>query len=91
VLGEGVGQRLGELQLGEVVAICDHLGLLGRGELKHEVLREALGVALDLLVQPLGVHAVQRSQVGVDDHLLIIVVGRSCVLARPRGAVDRGV
>ena len=41
-----VGQHLGELQLGKVVAICDHLGLLGGVELEHEIAGEAVGVAL---------------------------------------------
>src|SRR5882762_8502126 len=35
MLGEGDRQSLGELQLLEVVAICDHLGLLRGGELQQ--------------------------------------------------------
>jgi hypothetical protein len=41
ILGEGERQSLGELQLLEVVAICDHLGLLCGGELccQNRILR----------------------------------------------------
>ena len=34
VLGEGVGQNFEKLQFLEVVTVCDHLGLLGGGELE---------------------------------------------------------
>jgi hypothetical protein len=50
VFREGKGQRLGEFELREAVTICDHLVLLLRREPEHEILREAIGVALDLLV-----------------------------------------
>ena len=52
----------GEFQLLEVVAICDHLGFFIERELKQEVAREAFPVAFDLLIESLGLHAVQRSQ-----------------------------
>ena len=53
----------------EVVAICEHLGLLGGVELVQEIGGEALAVGLDLLIEPLGRHAVQGGQVHVDHHL----------------------
>lgn len=99
MLGECKRQRPGKLQLGEVVAICDHLGLLGRGQLKHEVDGKPLPVALDLLVEPLGRDAVKAGQVHVNHHPLAThdvyaaldlwpeVRAHSCGLAsvRPRG------
>ena len=51
MLGEGVGTGLGELEAGEVVAICDHLFFLLRGKLKDEVGGESLSVALHLFVE----------------------------------------
>ncbi len=50
MLREGVREGLGELEFIEVVAICDHLGFLFGRELEHEILGEALLVALHLLV-----------------------------------------
>jgi len=70
VLGEGVGAGLGELEAGEVVAICDHTSLLDRGKLKNEVGRETLYVALDLFIEAFGRHAVEGSEVGVQNNLL---------------------
>jgi hypothetical protein len=58
MLGEGERQSVGELQLLEVVATCDHLGLLCGCELEHEAGRKPAAVSLDLLVEPLGRHAV---------------------------------
>jgi hypothetical protein len=52
-----------------VVTVCDHLDLLGGIELKHEVRREALRIALDGLVQRLGRHAIELGQIGVNHHL----------------------
>lgn len=46
----------------EVVAICDHLIALGSAELEDEIGRKAPGTALDLLVQPLSGHAVERGE-----------------------------
>ena len=68
MFGEGERQSPGELQLLEVVAICDHLGLLCGGELEHEVGRKPAAVTLDLLVEALGRHAVDLGQIGVDHH-----------------------
>lgn len=42
----------------EVVAICDHLVAPGATELEDKIIREALRVALNLLIQALGGHAV---------------------------------
>lgn len=49
VFGGGVGLHLGEFEFVQVVAICDHLGLLGWRELEQEIGAETLAVALDLL------------------------------------------
>ena len=51
-----------------MIAICDHLGLLGCGELKQKVGWEALPVALDLLIEPLGLHPVEVGQVHINHH-----------------------
>jgi hypothetical protein len=53
-------------QLPEVVAICDHLHLLALGETKHEVAGKPILVALHLLVQSLGRHAVDQGQVSIE-------------------------
>jgi len=68
MLGKRIRQGFGKFELLEVVAICDHLGLLSGSELKQEVSREALPVAFDLFVKPLGFHAIQRGQVHIDHH-----------------------
>ena len=54
----------------EVVTICNHLVALGATELEYEIFREALRVALDLLVQALGWHVVERGEGGIDHDLL---------------------
>lgn len=61
MLGDG-GHRWGKLEPPEVVAICDHLVAL---ELEDKIDGKARDVALDLLVQPLSGHAVERGEVGV--------------------------
>jgi flagellar hook-length control protein FliK len=38
--------------------------------LQHEIVREALAVALDLLIQAFGRHAIELGQIGVDDDAL---------------------
>jgi hypothetical protein len=40
---------------------------LGAGEAEHEIFGEALGVALDLLVQTLGRDAVEGGEIGIED------------------------
>jgi len=45
------------------------LGLFG-GELEHKIFREALGIALDLLVVSLGGHPVDGGELAVEDHTL---------------------
>jgi len=69
VFGERVGRCSGKLQLGEVVTVCDHLVLFGRGQLEQEVSWKATGVALDGLVQRFCGYAIQLGQIGVDDDL----------------------
>ena len=64
-------------QLGEVVAICDHLGLLGRAQLEHEVAGEAIRVALDLLIT-LPAYAALRPY----------VVGLECIEPKEADAVQ---
>lgn len=67
---KGNGIVGGKLKPLEVVAICDHLVALGAAELEDEIDGKAPGVALDLLVQRLGGHAVERGEVGVDHDLV---------------------
>ena len=43
---------------------------LGAGEAEHEVIGEARGVALDLLVQALGGDAVEGGEIGIEDDAL---------------------
>lgn len=45
--------------------VCDHLGLLGRVELEHEIRWKAPRIAFDGLIQGLGGHAVEFGQVGM--------------------------
>ena len=58
-------QCLGKFQILEVVAICDHLGFLISRKLKEEIAGKAVPVTFDLLIQPLGLYPVQRSQVHI--------------------------
>ena len=53
-----------------MVAICDHLFFLLGVQPEHEVVREAVRVALDLLVETLRRHAVQLGEIGIQHHLL---------------------
>jgi len=64
-----------------VVAICNHLGLLLPGQLEREVGRKPLGVAPCLLVEPLRAHAVELGEVGIDEHLLRLMLP-TAVLSR---------
>ena len=59
-LDESIGMRPGELELLEVVAICDHLVLFSLGKLKHEVFRKPLFVPFHLFIQTLCGYAVER-------------------------------
>jgi hypothetical protein len=54
MLGECPGQRGGELQVSEVVAICDHLLFFFLSQLEQEVLGKAVAVATRLLVETLA-------------------------------------
>lgn len=71
VLGEGVGKGAGKFEAREVVAICDHLGFFRSGDLKHEVLGGSIRVALDLIIEAFGRHALKSSEVGIKNHLLL--------------------
>lgn len=62
------GSALENFSLSGVVAVCDHLGLLFGCQLEQKVAGEAVAIALDLLVEPLGGHAVERGQVDIDCH-----------------------
>jgi len=62
------GQRLCEFQVLKGVAICDHLGLLLLGETVSKIFGESLGIAFDLLVEPLGRYSVKTRKVGIDQH-----------------------
>ena len=71
VLGEGKRQRRGKLEPPEVVTICNHLVPLGATELEYKIFWEALRVALNLLMQALGVHVVERGEVGINHDLVV--------------------
>ena len=66
MLSECERKGLRELQLLEVVAICDHLNLLIGRELEHEVFRESLSITLNLLIQPTCRHAIKLCKVGIN-------------------------
>lgn len=61
-------KRLGEFQVVEVVAICDHLRLLGLSESVAEIFGESLSVSFDLLIEPLGRDSVKPCKIGIDQH-----------------------
>jgi hypothetical protein len=69
VLGESERHRRGKLEPMEVVANCDHLVASGAAELEGKIGGKTHGIALDLLVQPLGGYAVKRGEVGSDHDL----------------------
>lgn len=54
-----------------MVTTCDHLRLLAGRELKHEVPRKPLRIALDGLIERLGRHPVEHGQIGIDDDLVL--------------------
>ena len=54
MLCEHVRQMRGILEILEVVAICDHPGLLITGQLKHEIRGEAPDITPDLFVKTFG-------------------------------------
>ena len=57
-------------ELSEVVAICDRFLFLFERVLEHEVFGETCRIAFDCLIQCLGSHRAQTSQVG-SYHLLL--------------------
>jgi hypothetical protein len=67
VLSECERKGLRKLELFEVVAICDHLSLLTRRNLKHEVFGEPFPVTLNLLIQSTCRDPVKLRKVGVND------------------------
>ena len=70
MLRENERHGLGELEVLEVVAICDHLRFFFRSELEHEVVGKAIQIAPDLLVEAAGRYTVSLCEVGIYDHLL---------------------
>jgi hypothetical protein len=54
MFGEGVGQPRRELEVGEVVTICDHLLFLAGVDLKHKIRREPVTVLVTLLIRSSG-------------------------------------
>jgi hypothetical protein len=42
--------------------------MLRIGEAQHKVLRKALNVALRRLIEPPGAHAIDRSQIAIENH-----------------------
>ena len=72
VLGEGVGRKARvavALGTGRKLRPVQRLHF-SRRELEHEIFRKAFPVTPDLLVQPLGGHAIERGEVGVDHDLV---------------------
>lgn len=82
LFGYGERHRRGKFEPPEVVAICDRLAALGAAELEDKIGGKAPDVALDLLVQMLGGHAVERGQVGA--HLSRSAVQAAGSLGLPR-------
>jgi hypothetical protein len=70
MLGEGIGQARREFQEGKVVAICDHLGLLARRQLEHEIVREPFDVPFGLLVEAFGGDSIGRGEIVAEDDAL---------------------
>ena len=72
MLGEGVGRKariamlLGTGRiLRPVQSYC-----LGLGQAEYEIRREACGIALDLLVEALGSHAIESGELGIEQYPL---------------------
>lgn len=68
VFGEGIGQSFRKFDPLEVVTICDHLPLFPIRQLKAEILRKALDVTFNSLVEHLGWGAINRGEVGIQQH-----------------------
>ena len=71
VLGEGVGQSFGKFEPGKVVAICDHLLLFCRGQLKNKILRKPCRITSYLLIQAFGRHIVNHGEIGIQQNPLV--------------------
>ena len=70
VLGERPGKSRRELEVTEVVTSCDHLGSFGFGQPESKIWREASRITANSLIESLGRNSVDRSQVGIQQHLL---------------------
>ncbi|OHE89660.1 MAG: hypothetical protein A3G75_16125 [Verrucomicrobia bacterium RIFCSPLOWO2_12_FULL_64_8] len=46
------------------------MGKFLNGKLKNEIRRETTGIAADRLIEHLGCHAVERGEVGIENHAL---------------------
>ena len=68
VFGKGKGQCPGEFEFAEVVTVCDHLSLLDRIEMKHEIVRKPRRIAFNHLIERLGEHTVELGQVCIHHH-----------------------
>lgn len=70
VFGEGRGILRGELELGEVVTVCDYLQFLLAGQAEGKIFGKAVCVAFDGLIERLRRHSIKLSQVRIEDHSL---------------------
>lgn len=70
VFGEGRGILRRELELGEVVTVCDYLQFLLTGETEGKVFGEAVCVAFDGLVERFCGHSIKLGQIRIEDHSL---------------------
>ena len=54
----------------DVVKVCDHLRPLPGGKPKNEVRGEAIGIAIDRLIQSLGCDALEYPQISIEQYAL---------------------
>ena len=71
MLGESPRKRFGELDLSEVVSICDHLFFLIAGQLKQKILWKAVYVPFHLFIQPFSGDAVYFRKIGIQQDFSI--------------------
>ena len=69
VLSECQGKDRRILESRKVVEICDHLRLLFFGKAENEILRKTPLVASHLLIESLGGHTVEFSQIRIKSEI----------------------
>jgi len=65
MLGECVRQSRREFEPLEVVAICDHLRFLSRGQLKHKIIRKSILITFYLFVKAFCGYPVEFGEISV--------------------------